>query len=91
MWERQPPPGTMKDWRGGYAGGKERQEMKSAGQSEVRARRCCRRPSLTFIPGMLTTDRGERESGPQALGKGCWRLWEPNWREWERKQGPWRD
>lgn len=68
--KRQPHPGTMKDWRGGYVGGKERQEMKSAGQSEVRVRRCCCRPSLTFILGMLITDRGERESGPPGTGEG---------------------
>lgn len=68
--KRQPHPGTMRDWRGGYVGAKERQEMKSAGQSEVRARRCCCRPSLTFILGMLITDRGERESGPPGTGEG---------------------
>ena len=64
---------TSRDYDGrerGLHGGKEWQEMKSVGQRVVRARRCCYRPSLTFILRMLIVDRGERESGPPGTGEG---------------------
>lgn len=63
---------TSRDHEGlkrGLHGGKEWQEVKSAGQTVVRAR-CCYRSSLTFILRMLIMDRGEREGGPPGTGEG---------------------
>ena len=63
---------TSRDREGlkrGLHGGKEWQEVKSAGQTVVRAR-CCYRSSLTFILRMLIMDRGEREGGPPGTGEG---------------------
>lgn len=70
MWEKA---ATSWDYEGlerVLYGGKGEARNEIRGQKVVRARRCCCRSSLTFILGMLITDRGERESGPPGIGEG---------------------